>query len=161
MAQEIERKFIVPAKPDFLDGLPFVIIQQGYLSVHESGMEVRIRNKGEAYFLTVKSDGGLSRTEVELPMSEQEFMDLWPFTHEGQIRKKRFLYETKEQTIEIDVFEGKLQGLIVAEIEFLSMSLAESFQPLSWMGQEVTTLPQFKNKYLSQVKSLSDIEMEG
>ena len=50
---EIERKFLVERVPDGLDaGEP---IDQGYLAIADDGVEVRVRRRGEATVLTVKS----------------------------------------------------------------------------------------------------------
>ena len=158
MSKEIERKFLVISPPLFLSKLPSKNIQQGYLAINQNGTEVRVRKKGNAYLLTVKSAGTLERTEVELSISAEEFNQLLPLTEDVQIVKERFELQLSDQLIEIDVFKGKLNGLILAEIEFDSLSLANSFIPFDWMDKEVTEVPIFKNKNLAQVADLTSIK---
>lgn len=41
-------------------------------------------------------------------------------------------------TIELDVFHGYMEPLIMAEVEFDSEEDANSFTPPEWFGEEVT-----------------------
>ena len=51
---EIERKFIVAEKPADLSGMPCFMIKQGYILVNEDASEVRVRQKNDAYYQTIK-----------------------------------------------------------------------------------------------------------
>ena len=53
-------------------------------------------------------------------------------------------------TVELDVFEGRYQGLILAEVEFPTMEQAESFTPPSWFGPDVTLSGEYQNSRLSR-----------
>ena len=66
--QEIERKWLVRDLPR-LEELKGDRILQGYLAISSDGPEVRIRRKGDTYFETIKSQGGLSRDEIEVEIS--------------------------------------------------------------------------------------------
>ncbi|MEM8907189.1 MAG: CYTH domain-containing protein [Bacteroidota bacterium] len=157
MSQEIERKFFLSQAPVFLDQLEFVDIRQGYLAIEDHGTEVRIRHKADQYWLTIKSGGTLARTEVELPVSPEQFAQLWPLTAGRRIEKRRYFRPIQDYTIEIDVFQAPIEGLFLAEIEFPSLAAAEAFVPAPWMGKEVTHHPQFKNKNLFQFPDLHTI----
>jgi len=143
---EIERKFLVQAVPDRLLGRG-TTIRQGYLSIEP--VEVRIRSRDdEAHSLTVKSLGGLSREEVELPLTAAQFDELWPLVG-AVIEKTRHLIDVDGQKLEVDVYDGNLAGLVVAEMEFSSEDEAATFEPPSWLGREVTTDLRFRNSALA------------
>ncbi len=52
-------------------------------------------------------------------------------------------------TIEVDVYSGALEGLVVAEVEFDDPWGAESFIPPYWFGREVTAESAYKNRSLA------------
>ncbi|MBC6961225.1 MAG: CYTH domain-containing protein, partial [Nitrosomonas sp.] len=58
---EIERKFLVTTFPD--GELHAVSLHQGYLTTPTDSAELRLRQQGTEYFMTLKSEGGLSRQE--------------------------------------------------------------------------------------------------
>src|SRR5262245_52635927 len=144
---EIERKFTVAGLPEGLPG-PGAKIRQGYLSVEP--VEVRIRAEDEARELTVKSLGGLSRVEVGLPLSAEQFDELWPLVI-AFVEKTRHRVELGEAVAEVDVYGAKLEGLVVAEVEFASEEKALAFSPPSWFGDEVTEDERFRNSALARV----------
>jgi CYTH domain-containing protein len=51
--------------------------------------------------------------------------------------------------IEVDVYEGDLEGLIVAEVEFDSEERARGFEPPAWLGDDVTGDERFLNENLA------------
>ena len=53
-------------------------------------------------------------------------------------------------TIELDVFEGDLAPLILAEVEFPSEEMAMDFVPPEWFGEDVTFSTKYHNSNLSQ-----------
>jgi len=145
---EIERKFILAAAPDWLDSAPAEPIEQGYLAVGE-GSEVRLRLIGGRPRLTVKSGAGLSREEAEVELTEAQFEALWPLTEGRRLSKVRHRRETGVETIEIDVYGGAHDGLIVAEIEFDSTDASAGFEPPDWLGTEVTGDDRWANASLA------------
>jgi CYTH domain-containing protein len=52
-------------------------------------------------------------------------------------------------TIEVDVYSGALEGLVVAEVEFDDPWGAESYVPPYWFGREVTADSAYKNRSLA------------
>src|SRR5689334_10367994 len=137
---EIERKFLVERLPDGLGGRARRI-DQGYLALDE-GAEVRLRRHGDDLWLTIKGAGGLARVEEELPLGEEQFESLWPLTEGRRIEKVR--HELPDG-IEVDVYEGALSGLVVAELEFASEEESAAFDPPDWFGAEVTEDRRYKN----------------
>ena len=144
---EVERKFLVPEQLD-LAGTESNEIEQGYLAVGTEG-EVRLRRKGEALLLTAKRGAGLSRDEAEVELDADAFESLWPLTEGRRLHKRRHLIPHGDLTIELDVYEGDLEGLVVAEIEFASEDQAGRFEPPGWIGEEVTGDERYLNETLA------------
>jgi adenylate cyclase len=144
---EVERKFLVDEPPD-LGGTDSDEIEQGYLAVGAEG-EVRLRRKGEKLLLTAKRGAGISRDEAEVEMDREAFERLWPLTEGRRLHKRRHVIPHGELAIELDVYEGDLEGLRVAEVEFPSEDEAGRFEPPQWIGQEVTGDERYLNETLA------------
>ncbi|MGH9085877.1 MAG: CYTH domain-containing protein [Acidimicrobiales bacterium] len=149
MADEVERKFLVPAVPDPVRVGHGVRLRQGYLAI-DGAVEVRIRVADDAARLTVKVGEGLARTEVEVVLQDQDVHALWPHTEGRRIEKVRH-----RQTIagglvaEVDLYDGALAGLCTVEVEFPSRLLADAFTPPSWFGPELTGDRRWSNAALA------------
>jgi adenylate cyclase len=142
--QEIERKWLVRDLPE-LGGLKCEQIIQGYLAMSSDGTEVRIRRKGDTYFETVKSQGGLTRDETEVEISHDQFRLLWPATEGRRLEKTRYALPWNGYQLELDVYQSTLAGLIIAELEFESADESKRFYPPAWFGEEVTDDKRYKN----------------
>ncbi len=147
LAMEVERKFLVAELPDLGDS-DSDEIEQGYLAIGSDG-EVRLRRKGERLVLTAKRGSGLSREEAEVELDREDFERLWPLTGGRRLHKRRYLIPRGDLTIELDVYEGDLEGLLVAEIEFDSEDQAREFDPPAWIGEEVTGDERYLNETLA------------
>jgi adenylate cyclase len=144
---EVERKFLVPDPPG-LDAAAGDEIEQGYLAIGSDG-EVRVRRKGERLLLTAKRGAGLSRQEAEVELDRAGFDELWSLTEGRRLRKRRHVMSHGDLKIEIDVYAGDLEGLVVAEIEFVSEEEAKEFEPPGWLGEEVTGDHRYLNETLA------------
>ncbi|MCP3928506.1 MAG: CYTH domain-containing protein [Bacteroidetes bacterium] len=160
MALEIERKFFVNSLPKGIEQFPFSTLEQGYIAIDSTGTEVRLRKKDDQYTLTIKSEGGLSRKEMETPIFKEQFQILWPATEGKRLRKDRYLLKQEKHTIEVDIYHLNLKGLMIAEVEFSSEEEANSYTKEAWMGEEVTGLSIFKNKNLFSVKTFDDLKLK-
>jgi adenylate cyclase len=148
---EIERKFVVDDVPAELADHPSSEIRQGYLAIDGDGTEVRVRSRDGGAVLTVKQGAGRSRSEEELELGEDQFEQLWPLTEGRRIEKRRYDVPTSEGlTIEVDVYAGELEGLVIAEVEFPDNRAADAFEPPRWFGREVTEDSGFKNQNLAR-----------
>lgn len=147
LEMEVERKFLVSEPPD-LGEADSDEIEQGYLAIGSDG-EVRLRRKGQKLVLTAKRGSGLSREEAEIDLDRTAFERLWPLTEGRRLHKRRHLIPQGELTIELDVYEGDLEGLIVGEIEFDSEEQARAFEPPGWIGEEVTGDERYLNETLA------------
>lgn len=148
--REIERKFLVPHPPDAFAQYPSDEIRQGYVSL-DDGTEVRVRQRGQHYFFTVKSAGHLVREEVETEITEAKFSELWEKTEGRRLTKTRFSIPYGTFTVELDTYGGSLEGLVTAEVEFESPEDAEKFVPPPWFGDEVTFDSRYKNNSLARL----------
>lgn len=148
MSHEIERKFLVTEPPQGLDRYPKYKIHQGYVAITDE-MEVRLRKIGDKYYQTVKTGEGVKREEIEIELTEEQFVRLWPLTDGKRIEKTRYKLPYGDKLIELDVYSGALEGLIVTEVEFTSEQESVSFSPPDWFGKEVTEDPKYKNKNLA------------
>jgi adenylate cyclase len=64
--------------------------------------------------------------------------------------KIRYQIDDAGQKIELNVFRGNLEGLVLAEVEFSSREKSEEFKPPDWLGEEVTDDIRYKNQSLAQ-----------
>lgn len=97
----------------------------------------------------------MRRAEVNVPLSAEQFNELWPLV-DGIIEKTRHDLEVGGHLIEVDVYGGKLDGLVVAEVEFPSEREAASFVPPSWFAREVTDDGQYRNAALARADERPD-----
>jgi len=147
MATETERKFLVKGEFRHLAVKEIKIIQS-YLSI-DTEKTIRLRIADDKAFLTVKSrpkKNSITRNEweVQIPVKDAEEMMLVCLP--GRIVKTRYLVPSGKHTFEVDVFHEKNEGLIIAEIELTSDD--EYFDKPSWLGDEVTGMPQYYNANL-------------
>ena len=147
---EIERKFLVTSTAFKKEAFKVESIAQGYLN-SDKNRSVRIRIKGDKAFLTIKgnsNDSGLSRFEWEKEIDRNEAEKLMELCEEEEIIKKRYQVKVGKHTFEVDEFEGKNEGLIIAEVELESEE--EIFEKPKWLGKEVSQDHRYFNVYLSQ-----------
>ena len=146
---EIERKFLplmdqLPFRPE---DFPCRRIEQGYLCTDPV---VRIRRDNDEYFLTYKSKGLLSREEYNLPLTPEGYAHLLTKADGRIITKKRYVIPLENNLkLELDILEGDLAPLIIAEIEFRDEETARAYQPPKWLGEDVTYSPLYHNSVLS------------
>ena len=131
-----------------MSSYPYHQIEQGYLC---TAPVVRIRRQDEEYYLTYKSKGLMVREEYNLPLTIESYAHLLPKIDGILISKKRYLIPIESDlTIELDIFEGKLSPLILAEVEFDTEEQAKAFTPPEWFGEDVTYSMDYHNSVLSQ-----------
>jgi adenylate cyclase len=145
--QEIERKFtIIETEWQQLEKPDPIAICQGYLS-RDKGCVVRVRTKGNKGYLTVKGkNDGISRLEYQFEIPFEEAKEMLEKFCPLQILKNRFEIKHGEHLWEVDVFEGRHKGLIIAEIELQHQK--EKFEKPIWVGEDVSHDPSFFNSNL-------------
>lgn len=159
---EIERKFIIKELPHNLNEYPCLFIEQAYLCTNPV---IRIRRQDEAYYLTYKGKGLMSREEYNLPLNKEAYEHLRPKADGNIISKKRYViplenprftegYVPTEDAanlkIELDIFEKPFKPLIIAEVEFPNEEMANAFLMPEWFQKDVTNDPAYHNSDLSR-----------
>ena len=145
---EIERKYLIKTLPENLEQYPLRILEQGYLCTTPV---VRIRKDNDKYELTYKSGGLMARQEYNLPLTADAYEHLRLKVDGRIISKKRYMLPLREYTIELDIFEGDLAPLMLAEVEFSSIEEANAFEPPEWFGEDVTFDGRYHNSCLSKM----------
>jgi adenylate cyclase len=147
MADEIERKFLVKGPFSKLTEKK-IRIRQAYFTT-DPMRTIRIRIAGDIGILTFKSIVGQKsftrkEWEFEIPLKDAE--EMLQICLPGVIDKTRHYIPVGSHTYEVDLFHGKNDGLIIAEIELKSED--EEFDKPEWLGEEVTGNPKYYNSNL-------------
>jgi CYTH domain-containing protein len=108
-----------------------------------------LRKSGSAHSLTYKRGTGNAREEREITLTRRQFAALWPATNNRRLTKIRYDLPFGKHTVEIDVYQGRHKGLVVAEVEFKSEKEAAAFQRPDWLGKDVTRDPRYSNQLLA------------
>ena len=144
---ERERKYLVaqvPPLPEF-----GVALRQGYLAI-DGAVSVRVRDAAdEGATLTLKAGRGAVRTELEWPLTDEQFAAAWEQTRGRRISKTRHRLPSEGHVVELDIFHDDLDGLVIAEVEFDSDDALTAFRPPAWFGTEVTDDETYTNAWLA------------
>lgn len=148
MATEIERKFLVATEGWRERVEKTAAIRQYYLAVAaDRSVRLRIIDNRDAK-LTIKfGAAALVRQEFEyvIPLVDAEEMALHAVG--SMIAKTRHYVREGNFLFEVDVFEGRLAGLVIAELE-----IVEGVEPArlpAWIGRQVTGDQRYSNAMLS------------
>ena len=154
--KEIERKWLV--NPTMfrvlsLEGCTVHEVKQGYVHIlRPEGVQFRLRQIDEDYLLTAKQKTGdaVKRDEINGYTDREVFETMWPLTRGNRVVKKRYDIPDEGRILELDIFEGNLAPLIMAEREFDFDEEARLYKPLAWIGPEVTADKRYKNDWLAK-----------
>lgn len=147
---EIERKYLIPHIPEGLSITETHHIEQAYLC---TAPVVRIRKDNDQYILTYKSKGLMAREEYNLPLTEEAYLHLKKKADGRIIKKTRHVIPLDSVlSIELDLFQDDLAPLVLAEVEFPTREMAESFTPPDWFGEDVTFSSAYHNSTLSRLQ---------
>jgi adenylate cyclase len=161
MAAEIEYKFLIEDlhMAGSMHAKTSEVIRQGYLTTEASVM-VRVRlshfsdERGEQAWITVKGPTvGMTRQEYEYQIPWQDGIDMMKLCGNRTIEKTRYCISHGDHTIELDIFEGELQGLVMAEIEVKNENEKVVFP--EWFGRDVSCDPAYTNASLSLCKTVN------
>ena len=143
MPIEIERKFLVANDRWKNSVVESVRICDGLIA-NDKGNKTRVRIANGVATIAIKSRRrGSVRIEFEypIPISDAEEM-LRVICYGNVLDKVRHLVAHAGDTWEVDVYEGLLDGTVLAEIE-----LRDADQKVilpDWIGPEVTADPQYR-----------------
>ena len=146
MAFEIERKFLVDTDK-WTPADQGTRMIQAYLGLNPLPT-VRIRIAGEKAFLTIKGrTETISRPEFEYEVPFKDGIELLKLAISEPIEKTRYKIWHEGFLWEVDIFSGKNQGLVMAEIELESVD--QEFPRPDLLMKEVSEDERFYNSYLS------------
>lgn len=147
MGKEIEHKYLVADDSFKSMAIEQHHISQGYLS-REKERTVRVRIIDNEARLTIKGkNNGDTRSEYEYPIpvhdAEEMLQDLCV---RPVIIKTRYVIDYSGNKWEVDEFGGKLQGLVLAEIEIPYSEYNYDIPP--FIGKNVTMDSRYYNSNL-------------
>ena len=153
MATEIERKFLVDS-----DALPAVLqtagegvrMVQGYIQTSGHTV-VRLRRAGASAFLTIKGPGsedGTTRAEFEYPVPVDDAETMLATLCGPCVEKSRYRIQVAAHLWELDVFDGRNAGLVLAEVELQQKD--EVVELPAWIDREVTGEAAYYNSELAK-----------
>jgi adenylate cyclase len=147
MGQEIERKYLVTGDGWRASANDSTRIRQGYIFADDRGnLRVRISD-GKDAVITIKSGGGFSRAEFEYTVPLDDGRELMGLAGGRIVEKTRYALKIGGKGWVVDVFEGRHNGLVLAEIELGSED--EPFERPDWAGEDVTENPAYSNASLA------------
>ncbi len=146
MALEIERKFL-PKNDRWRDAVErSVPMKQAYLG--GDGVSIRVRLAGDGATINIKQLRlGREREEFEYPVPLDDGLRLYALAGGGKVAKTRHYLRHGGMLWEIDEFEERNAGLVVAEIELESVD--QSIAMPDWAGEEVTDVDRYYNVALA------------
>lgn len=142
MPFEIERKFLVASQSWRADVTRSIQIHDGLLATGPDS-KVRIRISDDAATMTFKGPRvGVKRAEFEypIPVADAEAL-LADHTLGPVLTKTRHLVPHGDHVWHVDVYDGLLLGVILAEVELTDED--EAFLCPAWLGREVTGDPRW------------------
>lgn len=148
VAKEIERKFLVSGDV-WREGAGVAVrMRQFYLAATaDRSIRVRVRDRASA-MLTLKFGGQTrERDEFEYTIPIEEAEEMSAFAIGQVIEKTRHHVSHKDRLYEVDVFDGSLAGLVIAELETPDDVDDADLPP--WLGREVTDDPGYYNASLA------------
>jgi adenylate cyclase len=149
VAQEIERKFLVHSDAWRAAADKGRLIRQGYLSSNaKATVRVRTFDDQDAVITLKGKVQGIVRPEYEYPIPIEDARELLVLAQPQVLEKRRFHVLHGSLTWEVDVFEGRHQGLVIAEIELDNEQQAVDLP--DWVGQEVSHDEAYYNATLAR-----------
>lgn len=155
---EIERKFLLNKLPDHLECFECYTLEQAYIATNPV---IRIRKKmwtaaegiqKSAYILTIKSGGLMVREEYEINITDEGYENLSKKAEGNVITKNRYIIPLEDELkLELDIFKGVFEGLIIGEVEFPDEDTAQKYTPPEYISAEVTFDRRFSNSAMSSM----------
>jgi CYTH domain-containing protein len=143
MALEIGRKFLV-ANDGWKNSVVRRMRIRDGLIANNNGHKARVRISGNVATIALKSrKRGLVRDEFEyvIPLSDaEEILDV--MCDGNVLNKVRHFTLHSSNTWQVDVYDGLLDGIVLAEIELMDKD--ETLSLPDWIGAEVTADPRYR-----------------
>lgn len=153
--EEIERRFLVNELPEDIESSNWIIVEDKIVEDKSGFPHIRIRRIGNTYEINKKypkdeSDvSQMIEESILITKSEYDSLVQVPGFYIG---KTRYFYPNGNFIVEINVYMGALEGLIIAEVEFESVEEMYSYQKPKFLGAEVTQMNEFATGSLMHKK---------
>ncbi|QPC86498.1 CYTH domain-containing protein [Mesorhizobium sp. NBSH29] len=148
MAKEVERKFLVKSQGWRGSAEATLPMRQFYLAATPGrSLRVRIIDGREAWLTMKFGTHARTRDEFEYSIPLEDAEELCGFAIGHVIDKTRHHVSHHGYVYEVDVFEGHLAGLVIAELETPD-HVGDAALP-HWLGREVTGESEFYNASLA------------
>jgi len=143
MPLEIERKFLL-ANDGWKSWVTRRIRIRDGLIASNNGNKARVRISDSNATITLKSRRrGPSPTEFEYPIPYSDAEEMLRTMCDGQVLDKvRHLIIHAGAVWHVDVYEGILNGVVLAEVELQHAN--QKFELPDWVGEEVTGDPRYR-----------------
>lgn len=160
--EEFELTYLLKNIPkDLFDSKSERIIDR-YIPTESRHPVIRLRKSGEKMELTkkepIKEGDSSHQLEQTIILTQAEYNALEKIPAKV-VDKTRYYYSFKKNQIEIDIFEGDLKGLILADVEFSSHEEKNNFFAPDFFLFEVTQAEIVAGGYLAG-KKFEDIKNE-
>ena len=154
---EIERKYTIIFLPKKIEKILMITQKHIY---KDSICSIRVRKsenlntKEVVYTHTIKAKGNdinkFSTIELEKNITKEQYEASNPFKGSEIIEKYRLIIPLENGLkAEVDIFQKRLKGLIIAEVEFESVEQAEKFKMPSWFEKRKEVLEIIGKKQLA------------
>ncbi|PTY01400.1 hypothetical protein DB346_13105 [Verrucomicrobia bacterium LW23] len=149
----VERRYLVQRVPAEVERLTPSVTYQGWLSLDPHGVEICVRQSGAECMLTfLKKQGQQLKLEEEMPVSRSQFDKLWLLSAGRRLTRLRYTLQAPGcEALHVDVYQGKLGGLVTATVRFANADACQRFRTPDWIGDDVTGDPRYTNETLAQV----------
>lgn len=138
---ELEKTYLAKFIPKDLRNCKKREIIDTYIPKSKAHPTLRIRKDGNKFEITKKepidsSDSSVQKEDM-IPLSAAEFESLSKINGKKS-SKTRHYYPFKNKIAEIDVFHGKLEGLVLVDFEFKTKEEKQSFEKPDFCLVDVT-----------------------
>lgn len=159
MIKEIERKFLVKNHSWRDDVIKMERLRDGLVATTD-GRKVRVRVYGDRSTITIKTknkNGEKGEFEYEIP--EKDAKEIIR-NHCGgfQLEKTRYYVGYKDFIWQVDVYDGLIKGLIIAEIKLNNIN--DDLPMPAWVGREVTGDSNYKKISMLKRKLENDSSLD-
>ncbi len=157
---ELEKTYLAKVLPEGLLKCDYKEIIDIYIPTNSVHPTLRIRKNGDKYEITKKEpveDDPSHQNEETTTLTADEFEEMNSKLEGKRVHKLRHYYPFQGKTAEVDVFQGKLLGLVVIDFEFDTIAEKDSFSMPDFCLADVTQ-EEFIAGGMVCGKSYSDIE---
>jgi CYTH domain-containing protein len=133
--KEIERKFLIKSLPNLSTLTPWH--SERFFLKNDEWYEERISCIQDRYYYDKKiTISSIERNREKREIIKSEFDSLKSRAYASTIRDTYLLSEIPKITLQI--YKGTFEWLVRVEVEFWTIEEANAFEPLFWMGEEIT-----------------------